>query len=53
MSTPTTARLGLGLDGQLAELLEAVGVQPSPLLLSAGKPAVDVDRLAGDVVARR
>ena len=50
---PAVTRLGLGLDGQLAELLEAVGVQASPLLLSAGKPAVDVDRLAGDVVAGR
>lgn len=29
---PAIARLGIGLDGQLAELLEAVGVQAGPLL---------------------
>lgn len=50
---PAMTRLGLSLDGQLAELLEAVGVQASPLLLSAGKSAIDVDSLAGDVVAGR
>jgi hypothetical protein len=41
---PAIARLGIGLDGQLAELLEAVGVQAGPLLKGSTCPEKISDR---------
>jgi hypothetical protein len=41
---PAIARLGNGLDGQLAELLEAVGVQAGPLLKGSTCPEKISDR---------
>jgi hypothetical protein len=46
---PAIARLGIGLDGQLAELLEAVGVQAGPRHPAVDHPSTTTYRIFHDL----